>query len=169
MAATTGYHSAMRLIALAACCVLSACAGASTTAPPSTTPSTSSPGLRTTTSTHNFADTVARLEAAITSKGLRVFTKIDHAANAKAAGLELPATTLIIFGKPQVGTQLMTTSRSVAVDLPQKFLVWQDGTTVSVTYNDPKYLQLRHGLDAKAGLLDKVAGLLKALATAATR
>lgn len=156
------------------CAALAACSGSDAPDKPTTPKPTTTapaprpaPGLKSVTSQHDFADTVSRLEAAITKKGLRVFTKIDHAANAKGAGLQLPPTTVIIFGKPQVGTQLMTVNRRVAIDLPQKMLVWQDGATVNITYNDPAWLKARHGLDAKAALLDKVSGLLGALANQA--
>jgi len=163
----------MRIWTLVLCTAVAACGGSAvedrTTTPAKApaTATTADPGLKTMVSQHRFADTVTRLEAAITGKGLRVFTKIDHAANAKGAGLALPPTTIIIFGKPQVGTELMATSRSVAIDLPQKMLVWQDGTTVNITYNDPAWLQARHGLDAKAALLKKISGLLGAVANQA--
>jgi hypothetical protein len=41
----------------------------------------------------------------------------------------------------------MQSSRSVAIDLPQKFLIWQDeNDDVFVTYNDPQYLASRHSI-----------------------
>jgi uncharacterized protein (DUF302 family) len=122
------------------------------------------PGLTTVPSRHSFADTVSRLQAAIKSKGLTVFATIDHSANAQKAGLSLEPTAVIIFGKPQVGTQLMKAKRTVAIDLPQKMLVWQDGAQVKITYNDPYYLMTRHDLSAKKALLQKVRGLLEKLA-----
>jgi len=156
----------MRLAWLPIAALLVACSGGSKGAP--TTPTSSAnPGLTTVVSGHTFADTLARLQAAIIGKGLIVFTTIDHGANAKRAGLTLQSTAVIIFGKPQVGTQLMNTNRTVAIDLPQKMLVWKDGGTVRITYNDPAWLQARHKLDAKSALLAKVTKLLGALANKA--
>lgn len=152
-------------------CALIGCAGGkagtNTTTRPISPPPAADPGLKTVQSKHTFADTVSRLEQAIQAKGLTVFTKIDHAGNASKADLTLPPTTVLIFGKPQVGTQLMNTSRTVAIDLPQKMLVWQGGGTVKITYTEPAWLQKRHGLDSKAALIQKVSGLLGALAKGA--
>jgi uncharacterized protein (DUF302 family) len=41
----------------------------------------------------------------------------------------------------------MIASPSIAIDLPLKILVWEDGDgKVWMSYNDPAYLQTRHGL-----------------------
>ena len=57
-------------------------------------------GLVTLQSSHDFATTLERLTAALESKGVRVFARIDHAAGATSAGLVLRPTTLVIFGNP---------------------------------------------------------------------
>ncbi len=60
--------------------------------------------------------------------------------------LVLRPTELIIFGNPKVGTPLMNCRQSVAIDLPQKALIWEDETgQVWFSYNDPMYLAKRHG------------------------
>jgi len=43
-----------------------------------------------------------RLEAEIRAKGMSVFARVDHAAGATEAGLELRPTNLIIFAMPAV-------------------------------------------------------------------
>ncbi len=59
----------------------------------------------------------------------------------------MPPTKLLIFGNPKGGTPLMLAAPSVAIDLPLKILVWQDGQEkVWLSYNSPEYLQERHGL-----------------------
>ena len=59
-------------------------------------------------------------------------------------------TKLVIFGSPKAGTPLMMASPSVAIDLPLKILVWEDGGgKVWVSYNSPAYLQARHNLPAQ--------------------
>ena len=118
-------------------------------------------------STRGVPETVAALEAAIEAGGLAHFATIDHAANGKKAGLDLPPTTLVLFGNPKAGTPLMQQARTVAIDLPQKMLVWEEGGTVFLAYNDPAYLRERHGLE-EGPVLEKIDGLLAKLAQEAT-
>jgi uncharacterized protein (DUF302 family) len=112
-----------------------------------------------------FEATVDRIEADIEAAGLTLLATVDHAANAASVDRELPPTTLFVFGNPDVGTPLMRAARSVAVDLPQKLLVWADGSAVRVSYNDPAYLADRHDIDGQDDRLEAVGDLLRRLAT----
>ena len=58
-------------------------------------------------SKHSVKVTLNRLEKILLSKGIKIMGRIDHTASAKAAGLELPETELLIFGNPRLGTPLM--------------------------------------------------------------
>ncbi|MEN8759456.1 MAG: DUF302 domain-containing protein, partial [Desulfobacterales bacterium] len=119
-------------------------------------------GLVNVKSTHSVKDTADRLVKALEAKGMTVFIRIDHAAGAKKAGLSLPPTELVIFGNPKVGTPLMQCSRSVAIDLPQKALIWEDDQgQVWLAYNDPAYLATRHAITGCEAVLKKVDGALK--------
>ncbi|MDZ7802149.1 MAG: DUF302 domain-containing protein [Trueperaceae bacterium] len=119
-------------------------------------------------STHDFDATTSRLETAIEEQGLTLVTTIDHAANAANADLALAPTTLFVFGNPQVGTPLMQSARTIALDLPQKMLVWEDAAgDVFVSYRDPVALAADHGLASDAGALPNVANLLGRLARSA--
>jgi uncharacterized protein (DUF302 family) len=92
-------------------------------------------------------ETVKRLEAAFTEKGMKVFALIDHSGEAEKVGLEMHPTKVVIFGSPKGGTPLMVAAPSLAIDLPLKALVAEgDDGKVSVTYNDPEYLRQRHGI-----------------------
>ena len=93
-------------------------------------------------------DTVAKLTAMISAKGMRLFAVIDQAAEARQAGLTLRETTLVIFGSPAAGTPVMAASPLSALDLPLKVLVWDDGGQTSVTYYSPAALAARHHLGA---------------------
>ena len=64
-------------------------------------------GLTTIKSSHSPRETMDRLEAAVTAKGLTVFARIDHAAGASAAGLSLRPTEVLVFGNAKGGTPLM--------------------------------------------------------------
>jgi uncharacterized protein (DUF302 family) len=109
-------------------------------------------GLVTRDSPYPVPETVAKIEDALGAKGVKVFARIDHAGEAKAAGLELSPTQLLIFGNPKAGTPLMQQAPTIAIDLPLKVLVWQDDQSqVHVSWNSPDYLTGRHGLPAEAG------------------
>ena len=98
-------------------------------------------------SNHSVAQTVDRLKAALQSKGVTLFALIDHSGEAEKVGMKMPPTHLLIFGSPKAGTPLMLAAPSVAIDLPLKILVWEDGQgKVWISYNSPAYLQQRHGV-----------------------
>jgi uncharacterized protein (DUF302 family)/uncharacterized membrane protein YidH (DUF202 family) len=104
-------------------------------------------GIVTIPSHHSVDETVAKLEAMLEAKGVKVFALIDHGGEAQKAGLQLRPTKVLIFGSPKAGTPLMVAAPSIAIDLPLKLLVWQDdGDKVWVAYNSPAYLQTRHGV-----------------------
>ncbi|NDJ60409.1 MAG: DUF302 domain-containing protein [Chloroflexi bacterium] len=132
-------------------------------------PEAADPGLITIESSQPVEETVAAIEAALEEAGFIIPLIVDHSANAANVDLELLPTTLIIFGNPNVGTQLMQASRSVAIDLPQKMLVWEDEDgQVYITYNDPQYLAERHGIEGMDELLGNVANALGNFANAGT-
>src|SRR6266403_954733 len=109
--------------------------------------------------------TVARLQAILQTKGVKLFTIVDHSGEAASAGLKMPNTKLLFFGNPKAGTPLMLASPSLALDLPLKILVAEDATgKVWITYNAPAYLQGRHNLPAE--LLPNIA-VIEALAAKA--
>ncbi len=98
-------------------------------------------------SNHSVDETVERVKNILQSKGITLFALIDHSGEAEKAGMKMPPTKLLIFGNPKGGTPLMLAAPSVAIDLPLKILVWQDGQEkVWLSYNSPEYLQERHGL-----------------------
>ena len=120
-------------------------------------------------SAHSVKTTADRLEKALNAKGMTVFARIDHAAGAKKAGKTLRPTELVIFGNPKVGTPLMQCSQSIAIDLPQKALIWQDADgAVYLSYNNPEYLAGRHKTEGCVKVLQKVSGALGNFAAAAT-
>ena len=121
-------------------------------------------------SSHDVKTTADRLENALNNKGMTVFSRIDHAAGADSVGIDLRPTELVIFGNPKVGSPMMQCQQSIAIDLPQKALIWQDEVgDVWLGYNDPVYLAQRHAIDSCAAQsLKKVAGALANFSKAAT-
>ncbi len=116
-------------------------------------------------SPRSAADTVSRLLGLLGAKGLKVFAVIDQQAEARAVGLELRETTLVVFGNPAAGTGVMAASPLAALDLPLKVLVWVEpasGTLVS--YVAPSALAARYGLSPESeAALEAVNGLTDAL------
>ena len=120
-------------------------------------------------SSHDVKTTVDRLEKKLREKGMTVFIRINHAEGAQKVGKKLRPTELIIFGNPKVGTPLMQCGQSVAIDLPQKALIWQDETgQVWLTYNDPKYLASRHNIKECSEVIEKIEKALGNFARMAT-
>jgi len=110
-------------------------------------------------------ETVERIRDDIEASPLSVLATVDHAANAASVDRDLPPTTLLLFGNPDVGTPLMREARSVGIDLPQKLLVWVDDGQVKVSYNDPRYLARRHGIEGQDDRLEQINTVLERLAT----
>ena len=121
-------------------------------------------------SSHDVKNTARRLEAVLEEKGMTVFLRIDHSEGARKVGKKLRPTELVIFGNPKVGAPLMQCGQTVAIDLPQKALIWQDESgQVWLTYNGPQYLAGRHEIGGCKAVLDKVRNALKNFAQAATQ
>jgi uncharacterized protein (DUF302 family) len=115
-------------------------------------------GIVRVTSNHPFAETLERLESSVLSKGLTVFARIDFSGDASKAGLAMRPTRMLVFGNPKAGTPLMVASPTVAIDLPLKVVVSEDdGGVVSILYDSPEYLMMRHGIPE--ALLKNIAGI----------
>ena len=121
-------------------------------------------------SAFNVQKTANRMENILQKKGMTVFNRINHAEAADKVGIELRDTELIIFGNPKVGSPLMKCTQSIAIDLPQKALIWEDEkNAVWISYNSPGYLGKRHAVAGCENVISKVekalAGISKAAAS----
>ena len=122
-------------------------------------------GIVTIPSHQSVDQSVQKLEGILQAKGIKLFALVDHSGEAQKAGMQMRPTKLLIFGNPKAGTPLMIASPSIAIDLPLKALVWEDGDgKVWISYNSPSYLQARHDLPAE--LVRNIA-VVEALATQA--
>jgi uncharacterized protein (DUF302 family) len=103
------------------------------------------------------------METLLQAKGLALFVLVDHSGEAAKVGLEMRPTKLLIFGSPKAGTPVMVAAPSTAIDLPLKVLVWEDAEgRVWASFNDPVYLETRHGIPADLiKNLSGVAGLVR--------
>jgi uncharacterized protein (DUF302 family) len=126
-------------------------------------------GLATVKSAHGVKDTIDRLAAHVTAKGMKVFARIDHAQGAGEAGLALRPTELLIFGNAKGGTPLMQSRQTIGIDLPLKALAFEDADgTVWLFYNDPAWIAVRHGVAGDESTKAMAAALAAATHNAAS-
>jgi uncharacterized protein (DUF302 family) len=109
-------------------------------------------------------DSLDAMAKAVESKGAKVVARVDHAAGAKAVGMDLKPSEVIIFGNPKLGTPLMQSKPEIGLDLPLKALAWQDASgKVFVAYTKARY-----GIKDKDDVFKAMAGALAGFSAAAT-
>jgi uncharacterized protein (DUF302 family) len=87
------------------------------------------------------------LEDLLRSKGIKIFARLDQAAEAQAVGISMRPMELLIFGDPRTGSPLMIEYPSLAIDLPLKALAWEsEDRKVYLSFNSTEYLIERHQL-----------------------
>lgn len=79
-----------------------------------------------------FDTTLESVVQAIVNRGMTIFAKVDHAANARSVGLSMPPATVVIYGNAKAGTPIMLSAPLAALDLPLRVLVREreDGKAV---------------------------------------
>jgi uncharacterized protein (DUF302 family) len=104
-------------------------------------------GLKSLESRYSAHETIDRLEELLRSKGIKIFARLDQAAESRAVGISMRPMELLIFGDPKTGSPLMIEYPSLAIDLPLKALAWEsrDGK-VYLSFNSNEYLVERHQL-----------------------
>jgi uncharacterized protein (DUF302 family) len=108
-------------------------------------------GLVTIKSPFGVKETIDRLVKQLVPMSMQMFARIDHAAGAVAAGMNLRPTELLVFGNAKRGTPLMQEHQTCGIDLPSKFLAWEDeDKQVWLTYNDPIWIADRHSLSEQS-------------------
>lgn len=130
-------------------------------------------GLITVESPFSVDQTVANLKNAIEAladRGFRIPFVIDFLSDDQHEINHSSGSTLLIFGNPNAGTPLIQNQQRIGVDLPQKFLVWEDqyGQT-HVTYNDILFLAERHNLQGVEQNLENISNALANFVKLATQ
>ena len=99
-------------------------------------------------------ETVLRLRAVIAARGMDVVAVIDFGAGARAAGLALRETALIIWRDSATSTPIISAAPLSAIDLPPRVLVWADALETKVTYLTPEVFAARYhiAVELAAGL-----------------
>jgi len=132
-------------------------------------PAAAADGVINVPSTFSVEETADRMESIVKEKGMTLFKRIKHSEGAGKVGIELRETELIIFGNPKVGSPLMQCQQSVAIDLPQKALIWEDDKAKTwISYNDPRYLEKRHNISGCEEVISKIEKALDAITKSAS-
>lgn len=114
------------------------------------------------------AKTLDRLEVLLKKKGITIAARWKHSEKAKGVNIPMRDTELLIFGNPKLGSHLMTSKQTVAIDLPMKAIAWSDAKgQVWIAYNDPMYIAKRHGVNDRPEQLKKMSGALSKLTSKA--
>jgi uncharacterized protein (DUF302 family) len=109
----------------------------------------------------SVAETIDRVLDALGSRGIHVFARIDHAAGARAAGLELADEEVVIFGDPRAGTPLMQSDPQLGYELPLRLLVWDAGGQTMIGYRPPTELELDYEVTDRVDVLQRMTMLLE--------
>ncbi len=113
-----------------------------------------------------FEKVVENINSKLVNSGFTIFAVIDHRKAALSVGMDLFPASLIIFGNPKGGTNLMKESPTMAIDLPSKILVLGNGTT-KVFFNKMEYVKERHSPGENSEAVSKfdlmVIGMLESL------
>ncbi len=119
-------------------------------------------------SKYSVKETLDRLTAALKDKGIAPVARVDHAAAAKGAGLELKPTEVLLFGNPKLGTPLMQANRHIGIDLPMRVLAWEDDAgKVWIAYTRPDALKARYKIEGRDDAFKTMAGALESFTSAA--
>ncbi len=104
----------------------------------------------------SFEETVAAIQKTLNSKGITIFATIDHQAAAKAVGETMQPATVLIVGNPKVGTALMQENLLLAIELPLKILVYQEGKTVNIRYEKIAAIAEKYHIKQNFGTAEKI-------------
>ncbi|MCC6194063.1 MAG: DUF302 domain-containing protein [Burkholderiales bacterium] len=121
-------------------------------------------------SRYGMDETIARIKDDIAKKGIMFFSQIDQQDLAAKAGIELPASTLLTFGNPPLGSQFITAKGEAGLDWPVRLLVQQDAQgNVWAIYTDFGYIGRRHGITTRdtqfataSGVVTSITSTIKA-------
>jgi len=107
-----------------------------------------------------------RIERAAKAKGMVIFARIDHRAQAKKAGMDMNDEELLLFGNPRAGTRIMLNDPRAGLELPMKILVYRDYNGFThILYRKPSSLKEGYRLEHCA-LLPQLDETMEALAEA---
>ncbi len=159
--------AAILLVGTAGCGATATGEGVTALAPPPPTAG-HPPGTVTVAVAGDMAAAVKKVQAAITAGGGTVLTTVDNAADAGSTGAAVAGNTVVIGGAAAVGLPMLRANQQAAAALPERYLLRQDGSGVSLVYNGPDYIAAVSGVvdldatnpfaTATASVADQAAG-----------
>jgi uncharacterized protein (DUF302 family) len=119
-------------------------------------------------SDYGFDETIGRIKADITTKGIRFFDEIDQTKLGESAKLPINRSTLLLFGNPPLGVQFLQSNPVAGLDWPVRMLVTQDDDgSVWISWTDFKFVAGRYRLrdrDAQIKMASEVAASIASAA-----
>ena len=103
-----------------------------------------------------FEETVAALQKTLNSKGITIFATIEHHKADEVVGETMQPATVLIVGNPKVGTALMQENLLLAIELPLKILVYQQGETVNIRYEKIAAIAEKYHIKQNFGTAEKI-------------
>ena len=110
-----------------------------------------------------FEETVVALQKTLNSKGITVFATIEHHKAAEAVGESMSPATVLIVGNPKVGTALMQENPLLAIELPLKILVYQEGKTINIRYEKIAAIAEKYHIKQNFGTAEKIDAAMQQL------
>jgi uncharacterized protein (DUF302 family) len=115
-------------------------------------------------SAYSMQETIARLKADVSTKGIMHFAEIDQSQLAAGAGIKLRPSTLLIFGNPPLGTLFITAKAEAGLDWPVRLLVSEDEHgQVWAVYTDFKWIAARHGIRDRDEQFATATGVIRSI------
>ena len=115
-------------------------------------------------SPYSVTESLDRMTALLEKKGIQVTARVPHSRAAADVGIDLRPVELLLFGNPKLGSPLMQSQPTIAIDLPMKMIAWRDAEgQVWIGYNDPAWMAKRHGIKDRDPVVAKMSGVLKGL------
>ena len=125
----------------------------------------SSNGVVTRPSSKSVPQTIDGLRRLMADRGFTVFNVIDHSGVAGRAGVQMPDSKLVMFGKPAVGAAVMVAGRLLRWISRSRCWSGRTGTErCQMSYNSPGFLAGRHHLEGELRApFDAVESIVEAL------
>ncbi|WP_367648388.1 DUF302 domain-containing protein [Ruegeria arenilitoris] len=103
------------------------------------------------------------LETAVVEVGATPIASIDHARLAKAEGVEMPASLVLIFSDPEINTPILEENVRAGLDLPFRVLSFDQDGRPQIVYTDSQFIKVRHDLNNTQALNSFQSKLLEVL------
>jgi len=119
-------------------------------------------------SSHDMERTLQMLKTSIENLDVNLMQEIDHSENAEKVDKQLEPVHVLLFGNPEVGTQLMQSNPEVAIELPLKILVYEKEGKTFIAYQDPVELEGKYNLHNQRNVLHNMRAMMEKIVGSAT-